>query len=350
MRKTLLYLFMLMEVAAMPLTSCNKVLQEEEGKHDPYSDKDQKPITSYDGLSWLQGSLVVVDKNGDVFKRIYGKALDESQPDVISVPVADYAGAERTFLRWVAPGKTATKVDGGYDYALTDEDGKAQGSVSLRAVDGEAGMVALMSVAPGTDLKQISEVRFIDSDFWPENADFSKVEAGKIYEIEDYYLSWTDKGLYYQFNKPVKKELPFYCIQGNTDGNEGILIWLSPDADDDQLHPETNDYYISARPYLATESEAEMVRDFYNNPENRTFWENMLKEMDAKGYEWSAQDLPNSTNNAEFMINKVGNAWGNHMYCLDLDLDEEGEIDWTTLFSNFHYRYIHIEIVPPFFE
>ena len=46
--------------------------------------------------------------------------MDESQPTVISVPVADYIAAEETFLDWVAPDKEATKVEGGYDYNLTD--------------------------------------------------------------------------------------------------------------------------------------------------------------------------------------------------------------------------------------
>ena len=140
MKKNLFYLFTLMAVAAMPLTSCEKDLQkEEDAQHDPKSDSDQTKIATYDALSWLQGSIVVVDDNDKVIRRIYGKPLDESQPDVISVPVVGYGAAEKIFLSWVAPGKEAVKVDGGYDYNLTDADGKDQGNVAFRVVEDEDG-------------------------------------------------------------------------------------------------------------------------------------------------------------------------------------------------------------------
>ena len=51
MNKNLFYLFVLMAVAAMPLTSCEKGQKEEEqGQHDPASDADQIEIAGYDGL------------------------------------------------------------------------------------------------------------------------------------------------------------------------------------------------------------------------------------------------------------------------------------------------------------
>ena len=36
MKKSLFYLFMLMAVVAMPLTSCEKDPQKEDGQHDPF--------------------------------------------------------------------------------------------------------------------------------------------------------------------------------------------------------------------------------------------------------------------------------------------------------------------------
>ena len=97
MKKNWFYLFMLMAITVMPLTSCDK--EDEQPKpqviqqHDPNSDSDQSEITAYDAMEWLQNSLVIVDENGEVIRRVYGKPLDESQPDVISVSVADYAAA-----------------------------------------------------------------------------------------------------------------------------------------------------------------------------------------------------------------------------------------------------------------
>ena len=133
---------------------------------------------------------MVVNDNGEVIRRVYGEPLDESQPDVLSAPVADYAAAEKTFLSWVAPNKEITKVEGGYDYHLISADGKAQGSVSFRAVEGDARIVARMTVAEGTGLKKIREFDFISRDLWPENAVIPKVEAGKIYFYDDHVLLW----------------------------------------------------------------------------------------------------------------------------------------------------------------
>ena len=290
MKKSLFYLFMLMAVAAMPLTSCNKDPQTEEvKKHDSKSDEDQIKATTYDALSWLQGCLVVVDKNDNVVRRVYGEVLDESQPDVISVPVADYSAAEKLFLNWVAPDKEATKVDGGYDYYLTNTQGKAQGSVSFRPDDCRADLVARMTVSEGTGLKQISEVEFIKYDLWPENAAYQKYEAGKIYDVECHELSWKNPKF-----EAILTTLPFYCVQSNTNGKEAILVWISPDDDDPNAHPAVVNYINSALEYLPTEEEADRVLEFYNN--NGAFWADMLKEMDAKGYKWSPIDSPWSTN------------------------------------------------------
>ena len=355
MKKNWFYILLSMTIAAVPLISCNSddddMPKTEDGLHNSDSDKDRIEITGYNALEWLQGCLVVVDDDGEIFRRVYGKALDESQPTVISVPVADYAAAETLFLDWVAPQKEATKVDGGYDYYLTDEVDRPQGCVMFRAVEGEHGIVARMTVAPGTDLKQISEVNFVDTDFWPENAATPKYEAGKIYYMDDYVLKWRDTFIGYGFVTPTSKtSLPFYCLQGNTDGKQGLLIWLSPDADDVLQHPRTY-YYKYALEYLATLEEGEKVIEFYNN-NNQAFWNNMLKEMDALGYEWSAQDWPNATGDSEFMIGyKTTPFVGIQvLHCLDL-YGKKAKMDWTMLEGTyFQYRYIHINTVPPYVE
>ena len=122
MKKNWVYLLLSMVIAAMPLASCNSddddMPKTEDGLHNSDSDKDRIEITGYNALEWLQGCLVVVDEKGEVFRRVRGKALEQSLPTVISIPVKDYAAAETLFLSWVAPGKEATKVEGGYDYCL----------------------------------------------------------------------------------------------------------------------------------------------------------------------------------------------------------------------------------------
>ena len=351
MKKNWFYLFLLMALAVMPLTSCDN---DDEPKVEERVEELRLPVTTYDALSWLQGCLVVVDENGDVFRRVYGKALDESQPDVISVPVADYAAAEVLFLSWVAPTKEATKVDGGYDYNLTDAEGNAQGCVSFRAVEDEGRVIARMSVADGTELKQISEVNFIDSKLWPENAAYEKVEAGNIYYIEDNVLTWTEGKLWDDFNGAKKESLPFYCIQSNTDGKKGVLVWLSPDRANDgkiRYHHKTS-YYADEEvfKYLATQEEIDEVRKFYDN--NQTFWNNMLKEMDAKGLKWSPQ--PEGTNSSifiyqcryyyEFLLEAIESLdlTGSQSDLVGLNI---GRWPWFD-----YYRYMHVELIPPVAE
>ena len=341
MKKSLFYLFMLMAVAAMPLTSCEKEAQDEEQVEDL-----RIPVTTYDALSWLQGNLVVVNENNEIIKRILGEALDESQPDVISIPVADYDAAEKLFLTWVAPKKEATKVEGGYDYNLTDMNGQAQGSVSFRSVAGEAGVLARMSVAEGTDLKQISEVNFIDSKLWPENAAYEKFEAGKIYYRVGAVLRWTSSGLFSNtFNGYKTDLLPFYCIQGNTDGQEAILIWISPDYEDDDFvyHPRNKYYLEDAYYYLPTEPQAQKVLNVYNN--NKALWNKMLNEMDALGLQWSPQEK--GSNVSEFMLQKYSRIRETELIgCLDLD-ESVGEIYQVSVGGLFaYYRYMNIETIP----
>ena len=346
MKKNLFYFLLLMAIGVMPLTSCDKENEpqnepEQEDQHDPTSDSDQVKVTGYDALSWLQGALVVVDEQGEVVRRVYGKPLDASQPDVISVPVVGYIAAEKLFLDWVAPTKEATRVEGGYDYALTDAEGKAQGSVSFRAVEGEAGVLARMTVNDDTDLKHISEVQFVDYDFWPENDDIERVEVGNIYWREDVVLTWT-WGYFENECHVTKKNLPFYCMQSNTDGNEGILVWLCPDTNNKWEH-QMPTYYRSteAWKYLSSEYEGEKVLEIFLN--NKPVWDKMLKDMDAKGYQWSPQDGGGCTGNSEFLLRQYDGY--RYMLCLDLD-DGDGYKEWIMCSSLYKYRYIHIEIIP----
>ena len=341
MKKNLLNFFMLMAVAAMPLTSCEKDPQKEDGQHDPESDADQKEIVAYDALSYLQGSLVVVNKEGELIRRVYGKALDASYPTVISVPVADFEAAKKIFLGWVAPGKDVDEVDEGFDYMLTDKEGKSQGSVSFREVDDEPGVVARMYVEEGTVLKQISEVNFIDYDLWPENAAYQKVEYRKIYYLDDYVLTWPNRF------KAELKSLPFYCLQGNTDGNEGILVWLSPDLDGSEYHSAAINYMNFALPYLPTESQAQKALDRLN--ENRLYMNLMLQDMKANGHDWYADtDITKcTTGNYEFIIGQYDEDWlFDDIMCVDLD-GFPGSMQWVSSISFFNYRYMHVEIIPP---
>ena len=91
-----------------------------------------------------------------------------------------------------------TKVEGGYDYHLISADGKAQGSVSFRAVEGDARIAARMTVAEGTDLKKVKEFEFISRDLYLHAFDKTNGSHVMVYN-SDYYgnLYWNDMSEYY---------------------------------------------------------------------------------------------------------------------------------------------------------
>ncbi len=352
MKKNWFYLFLLMAITVMPLTSCDKeeVPQPNgELKHDPESDADQLAVTGYDGLNWLQSCIAVVDENGEVIRRIYGKALDESKPTVLSVSVSCFADAEKIFLSWVAPGKEATKVDGGYDYELTDAKGNVQGSVSLRAVEGENGVIARMSVAEGTNLKQVSEVNFIDHELWPENAEYPIYRTGYTYEFSFRRIYWSPSTQPNQtyICKPLTKKELFYCIQGNVPGQEAILIWISPDYNVEFTNVPASAYVdCKVTNFLPSEAEAKRVLEVFNKMD-KSSWDYMLNKMDKLGFQWSSQSGGYTTGDDEFLLNSVsdGGFWGPLIKCLDLD-SRPGEICDVMVNGFIKYRYMHIIVIP----
>lgn len=355
MKKNWFYLFLLMAITVIPLTSCDKddepVIdngEEEYQKPGPDYQEETRQVTAYDGLSWLQSNLVEVDDNNNVIRRVYGKPLDPSQPTVISVPVNDFADADSTFLRWVAPGKETIKVDGGHDYNMTDRDGNPQGAVSFRAVEGEAGVIARMDIAPGTDLKQVTEVKFIDAELWPENAAYQRLEKRKIYWMEDYELTWSEGGPYVLDLHVEKKLLPFYCLQDNTNGKEGILVWLSPDEDNYYSHPAIKWYNKEARSYLPKAAEAQKVVDRIN--QNVAFWNTMLSDMKANGHDWYAKPFSLFDDHAaksKFVLNELDEGLIlDYIMVFEMDV-HPAELEWVFDTSQQMYRYMQIQIIPP---
>ena len=339
-------LFMMMAISSvLAFSACDKAAQDGQGEHDPTSDEDITRLVAYNGLEYLQGGIAVVNKKEEVIRRIYGKPLDSSDTSIISIPVTNIERAENIFKGWIAPGKEAVKVDGGWDYKLTDENGNQQGGVSFRKIDSE-GVIARMYVNEGTDLKHISEVNFISNDLWPENDAVKEYQAGQIYELDAVVISWLwshPKNDYLGTYETVKRA--FYCVQGNSNGKEAILVWLCPDDDREESHP-CPSAYISRNLYelLPSVTEAEKVLDFYNA--NGDKWRKMLEDMDNKGYQWSAASGYATTGNDEFLLNSYN---GKKIKCLDLDGDV-GYIGEVKQGSWYKYRYMHIRIFPPYIE
>lgn len=334
---------MMVMLSALTISGCEKDNHQEQSQHDPVSDDDQTALVEYDGLAFLQSALVVIDENGDIIRRIQGKPLDESQPDVISVPVKDFAMAEELFQEWIAPGKEAHKVNGGFDYNLTDESCKSQGSVQFRALEDKNGTIARMAVAEGTDLKHVSEVKFIQSDLWPENDEVKLYLKYKTYDFEADILKWYKEDGVMQL-RVEKKVVPFYCLQSNGGGKSAILVWLCPDSYDSYDHPEPRHYInTGAYKYLPDYYEIQKVYQFYNT--YWAEWQAMLVDMEHLGHQWQPRFGVFTTGNSEFLLNRYS-ALEENITCLDLD-GKKSEICWVNKSSWYRYRYMHVRYIPP---
>ena len=353
MKKNWFYLLLWAVIVAMPLTSCEKGQKsqgDEQGQHDPASDEDQIEIAGYDAMEWFQNNIVVVDKNGKPERRVIGEMLDPSDTTILSVRVSNLQMAEEIFLSWVAPEKAVNKVPDGYDYNLTDYDDTPQGSVAFRNADGSQGVLATVTVGPNTDLKCFTEINFVSNQAWPENSSNQKFEYCQTYVIRavelrvEQHPEQPDWAAAYDYNRicmyPRTKDLTFFCIQENTNGQEAILVRLSPDVNDRHAHSRPEDYVsYNGYKHCATLSEAEKVLKYYT--ENYEYWEAMIDYMeDVKGEKWDWHFGSDTTGNEEFILNSY-NEKEKTIKILDLD-SKKGKIRdddaWNVSFAKIFCR------------
>ena len=313
-----LLLMMMAAMVSFAFISCEKNQEskdDEIGQHDPASDADQIEITGYNGLEWFQNSIVVIDENGKPVRRVYGEMLDPSDTTILSVCVSDLKMAEEIFLSWVAPEKDVNKVNGGYDYNLTDYDGSPQGSVAFRNADGKQGILATVSVGANRLQRQQHPIQSDDPD--------------------DPYTCMF----------PLPRDLTFFCIQGNTGGKEAILVHLSPDENARDAHGRPFEYIsYNAHKQCASLPEAEKVLKYYT--EYYQFWEAMIDIMENKGEKWDWHFGLDTTGNEEFILNSYNKEAGT-IKILALD-DKKGKISDVDLYSTYHYRYMYVRIFPPY--
>ena len=144
---------------------------------------------------------------------------------------------------------------------------------------------------------------------------------------------------------PYTADLTFFCIQGNTDGKEAILVYLSPDLNDRLVHDQPWSYvYWNAHKHCASLPEAEKVLKYYT--ENYESWEAMIDYMESLGYAWDWHLGLDTTGNEEFILNSYDEKAGT-IKVLDLDR-KDGKIEDVSLGSWFDYRYIFVRTFPPY--
>lgn len=123
-----------------------------------------------DGKSYLQQSLVVLDEAGNFKNRALGEPLNSADTTMLYVGVENLEEAESIYRR-LFPQGTSVKEEGGKRIvALTDKNGKVQGTVTFLPMDDEGeGEVAVVSFE-GFKLEGVSSLYFILNSAWPQNS------------------------------------------------------------------------------------------------------------------------------------------------------------------------------------
>ena len=136
-------------------------------------DKDDDPdeiseLEVYDDLSYFQNSIVDVDSLGTFRYYAYGEPLYPNEPDHLYVGVENIQEAADIFRLWLAPDVKVDESNGKLTCALTDEEGKAQGTVWF--TPGEGAEVAEVTASADTKLLHFSRLTFLLNSAWPFNS------------------------------------------------------------------------------------------------------------------------------------------------------------------------------------
>lgn len=153
---------------------------------DNNKESERFETTNYDDLNYFQRAIVDVDSLGNFKCRQYGVPLYDNDTTHLYLGVESLEVAEQVFRMWLAPDiKAETAADKSLTVNLTDEEGKAQGTVFFRP--GTAGTVAEVTVSPETKLKHFSQVTFMLNSAWPLNSAKSKWHVGDV--VRNVHLS-----------------------------------------------------------------------------------------------------------------------------------------------------------------
>lgn len=191
-------------LSAMALGSCS---------HDePNISQDEDDIFT-DEVEYLQNKLVVLDDDGNIKERVFGRVLDESTPQTISVGVDDFNEAKEIFASLFSP---ETEIS---DDSLKAQLTNGKGNAELKQSKGDDGVIGRADFEiPG--LKFVSSMNFVLNSAWPENDNVKGYHTlGSQYQ----YNGWKTK------IKLTKGDEPhtFVCIREYRNGIPALLVGMS---------------------------------------------------------------------------------------------------------------------------
>lgn len=240
-----------------------------------------------DGLAAFMSHLVVRDSLGRATGFCYGRALDEADPSVLSIGVKSLNEADEIFRSFIADTLHVVSLGtGNIVYSPTDPQGRKQGEIYL--TPGGDGTIARITFSPDITSDELSEVRFIDEQLWPENA-ASQFTVGQIYVPVTYYEigptnDYTD--YYVKYESKYADELadgsPHLCLEADGCGKPALLIWIADfKVSYDSKVVEAGKYGIW---YTGTSGKGYNVRNAYNlkrgRPDTNPLFSSSLKGLE----------------------------------------------------------------------
>lgn len=186
---------------------------------DSHQDEPEAPggVAQVDELDYLQNNLVVLDDNGGIKERVYGRVLDESKPETVYVGVENFEDAQEIFASLFSD-ETTISEDGCNARFST-----RQGQAALTAGSGEDGLVATADFNV-EGLKHVNAIRFILNSAWPDNYDQTTYHVlGEQYQ----YCGWKFKRHGKHMGDGKDEIHTFVCLREIKNGVPALLVGIS---------------------------------------------------------------------------------------------------------------------------
>lgn len=215
------WLLALALAATATLTACSSD-DDNDNKGGGTEQTDSNAVTTYNDLDYFQNAIIEVDSLGQMLCRSYGEVLDESEPEHIYIGVDNLTEAETMFRQWIAPDitiSTTIPTTNGLTCPLTDEQGKAQGTIYFTPGSGTS--VAEVTASSGTNLKHFNRITFLQNSAWPHNASiYNQFTQGDI-------ITFTPGSSISEKLKDNDKTLKWVCIRKASNGVKPMFCALT---------------------------------------------------------------------------------------------------------------------------
>lgn len=223
--KTMLLAGLMALTGAAGFTACS---DSDDDKNNGSSGGSDSKEVLFNDLLWFQNCIVRVDSLGQFVSRNYGEPLYDNDTTNVYIGVETLEEARQLFDTWIAPDAKVTATPSSTDVTvtLTDKDGKSQGEVYFKAVDGGATIAEVTTTAA---VRHFRKVSFIPNSAWPTNVQEGKFIKGVVYKM-DVRVSIMHSGIHEDVK--IKYEtMNMVCIRSQGNGVPPMLVAIGKEKE-----------------------------------------------------------------------------------------------------------------------